>query len=66
MAKLEYYKDGYKAKVEYYLIKYLEALDEEDLDLMDRSLRKLSFFHFKHESFVRNKRFQASLKKSSP
>ena len=75
MAKLEYhnedcpgssFKDGYWTKLEYYIYKYKKALDEEDLDLMDRFLQKLSYFHFKQESFIRNKRFQASLKKQSP
>ena len=53
------YKDGYKVKLDYYLEQYWNALDAKDLDGMDKYMRKLSYFHFKHESYIRNERFQA-------
>ena len=59
MARRNYNKDGYKRKLDYYLEQYWNALDAEDIDKMDKYLRKLSFFHFKHENYIRDKRFQA-------
>ena len=53
------YKDGYKPKLDYYLEQYWNALDAANLDLMDKYLRKISYFHFKHEGWIRDKRFQA-------
>jgi hypothetical protein len=51
-----YYKNGYKAKLDYYLEHYWNALDAEDANLMDKFLRKLSYFHFKHQGFIREQK----------
>ena len=62
---LRRYKDGYKRKLDYYLEQYWNALDAEDLDGMDKYLRKLSYFHFRQESYIRDKRFQAIVAKKN-
>ncbi len=57
--RIRKYKDGYKSKLDYYLEQYWNALDAGDLDLMDKYLRKLSYFHFRQVGYIRNERFQA-------
>ena len=57
--RIRKYKDGYKSKLDYYLEQYWNALDVRDLDSMDKYMRKLSYFHFKHDNYLRNERFQA-------
>ena len=52
------YKSGYKAKLDYYLEQYWNALDAEDVKLMDKFLMKLSYFHFKHQGFIRDQKFK--------
>ena len=55
MKRMSKYENGYLPKIQYWAKEYSKAIKAEDVNSMDRAIRKLTYFNERHGEWLKNK-----------